>query len=203
VDDDFDRLCRRLYVGARDGEPDCTDSFDLATAVLAARPDDRDAAELASLSIEGVTTNLPRMVELTRKLFELGLSEEPGRLAALDDAMRLVNDDLTASGLPHGRLRFLDSGYRVDDTLFAESWDGTLSTSAGVPSSAGAGPLCALLAVADDAQDAVVHTIWSAWPVCPVHRVGTDPREHDAAAVWWCSGDGGHAASKIGAWPGR
>ena len=51
------------------------------------------------------------------------------------------------------------------------------------------------------AQDALMHALWVAWPVCPVHRLGVHARDHEEAAVWWCSGDGGHAVAAIGAWP--
>jgi hypothetical protein len=204
----IDRLCRRVYMGVRDDAPDSTDCFDLAAAVLGSKPADQDAAELASLSLETAAADPPRMTRLAKTVLavacrELGLSEEPGLLERLDDAMRLVNRDLAASGLPHTcRLRFPDHDEQFGGYLFAQSWDGTSSTSSGVSSRAGADPVSALLAVADDAQDAVVHTIWSAWPVCPVHRVGTDPREHGSAVVWWCGG-GGHVAAAVGEWPDR
>jgi hypothetical protein len=205
-DEDFDRLCRRVFAGVRDGAPDHSDSCDLAATVLELKPADRDAVELASLSVEGAAANWPRMAELAGALlatacFELGLSEEPGWLKRLDDAMCLVNRDAAASGLPHGcRLSFMDFDPAHRGHLFAESWDGTFGTSTGIPSSAGADPVSALLAVAEDAQDAVMHTIWSAWPQCPAHQLGAHPRDHDDAAVWWCAGDGGHVAAAIGAW---
>jgi hypothetical protein len=204
----FDRLCRRVYAGARAGAPDPTDTFDLAAAVLDVRPADQAATELASLSVDGVPASRPRMVELSDTLLgvvcsELGLSEEPGRLVRLDDAMRLVNQDLAASGLRSCRLRFMDSDPRLEFNRHAESWDGNFGTSSGVPSHAGADAVSALVAVAEDVQDAVMHTIWTAWPVCPVHRLGTHAREHHGTAVWWCTGDGGHAAAAIGEWQGH
>jgi hypothetical protein len=67
----------------------------------------------------------------------------------------------------------------------------------------GSDPVSALVDVADDAQDALMHALCAAWPVCPVHQLGAHARKHEAAAVWWCSGDGGHTVTAIGHWQGR
>ena len=56
------------------------------------------------------------------------------------------------------------------------------------------------MAVADDAQDAVMHSIWGAWPVCRSHQLGVHPEARDNTAVWWCEGSGGHVAAPIGQW---
>jgi hypothetical protein len=45
-----------------------------------------------------------------------------------------------------------------------------------------------LVAVADEPQDAVVHDLMAAWPVCPVHKLGVHPVEHAGVALWRCSG---------------
>jgi hypothetical protein len=73
-------------------------------------------------------------------------------------------------------------------------------TSGGVFPLSGSDPVSALVAVADDAQDAVMHTIWGAWPVCPAHGLGVSAREAGGAAVWSCKGAGGHVAAPIGRW---
>ncbi|SFE68841.1 hypothetical protein SAMN05421541_10355 [Actinoplanes philippinensis] len=204
--EDFDRLCRRVYSEVRAGALEYPDMFDLATAVLEVKPSDRDAAELATLSLDGVAVNWPRMMELgdavlATACFELGLSEEPAQMAGLDDAMRLVNRDLSATGLPGCRLRFMDFDPDLDENRFVETWDGEFGTGSGVPSIAVADPVSALVAVAEDAQDAVMHTIWTAWPVCPAHRLGAHARRYREAAVWWCTGDGGHVAASVGHLP--
>jgi hypothetical protein len=48
-----------------------------------------------------------------------------------------------------------------------------------------------------------MHALFTAWPAWPVHRLGAHARDHEEAAVWWCSGDGGHAVTAIGEWQGR
>ncbi len=51
-DSDFDRLARRVHVGARDGDVDSEAAFDLACLVLEGQPLNESAAELARLSID-------------------------------------------------------------------------------------------------------------------------------------------------------
>jgi hypothetical protein len=36
-----------------------------------------------------------------------------------------------------------------------------------------------------------------------VHRLGVHARNREAAAICWCSRDGGHAVTAIGQWQGR
>ncbi|MGK5683781.1 hypothetical protein [Actinoplanes sp. URMC 104] len=202
----FDRLCKKVYAAARAGAVDCTDAFDLAASVLQNGTADRDAAELASLSLECTPASRTRMAELARALlvavgFEPGFSEEPEWLVRLEEAMRLVNHDLAVTGLPHGcRLRVQDDEPGRTGNAYAEAWDGHTGTAQGVFPASGADPVSALVAVAEDAQDAVMHALWSAWPVCPTHGLGVHARVHEGVAVWWCAG---HVVAPIGRWPGR
>jgi hypothetical protein len=82
---------------------------------------------------------------------------------------------------------------------YVETWDGYTS-SMGIYPASGADPLSALVAVADDAQEALMEALWVAWPVCPVHRLGVHAGDDKQSAVWWCAGDGGHAVAAIGEW---
>jgi hypothetical protein len=84
--------------------------------------------------------------------------------------------------------------------LAEEPWDGYCGTSGGIFPSSERDPVEALVAVADDAQDAVMHSIWGAWPVCRSHQLGVHPEARDNTAVWWCEGSGGHVAAPIGQW---
>ena len=189
---------------------DCTAAFDLATSWLEEHPQDRDAAELATLSVECADAGQPRMAEVTLRLlatagFRPGFAEEPGWLACLEAALRLVNQDLAATGIGrycqlrvHGDDRFTNSG-----NAYVETWDGHTGSAGGIDPESGVDRLSALVAVADDAQDALMHALWAAWPACPSHRLGAHAREHGQAAVWWCAGDGGHAVAPIGEWQSR
>ena len=120
-------------------------------------------------------------------------------LAALEEALEIVKADLRACGLPDAvRLYTWDGSPNVAVDAWAAN-----STGGGICPAAGKDPVTALAAVADDAQDAVMHSVWGAWPTCPEHRLGVHAREHDGAAVWWCSSVGGHAVTRVGQWPHR
>lgn len=205
----FDRLSRAVYIAARAGAVDCTAAFDLAASWLGERPQDPDATELAMLSVECAEASQPRMAEIALSLlatadFCPGFGEEPGWLACLEDAMRLVNRDMAATGIRHPcQLRVYDDELTRSGNAYVETWDGWTGTAQGVYPVSGADPVQALVAVAEDAQDALMHALWATWPVCPTHRLGVHARDHEKAAVWWCAGDGGHAVTAIGEWQGR
>ena len=207
--EDFDRLSSAVYIAARAGEVDCAAAFDLAASWLEERPQDPDATELATLSIECTQASQPRMAEVALRLlattdFLPGFKEEPGWLACLEDAMRLVNRDVAATGIRRPcQLRVHDDdGLNGSVNAYVQTWDRYTGTTEGIYPASGAHPVSALVAVADDAQDALMHAHCAAWPVCPVHRLGAHARDHEEAAIWWCSGDGGHAVTAIGQWQG-
>lgn len=201
----FARLCRTVYLAARAGTVDCTAAFDLAAAQLEVYPLDADATELASLSLECAEGSQRRMAEVALRLlatmgWDPGFREEPGWLASLEEAMRLVNRDVAATGVRHPcRLRVRDD--QAGGNAYVETWGGYNSATSGIYPANGADPVSALVAVADDAQEALMEELWAVWPVCPAHRLGVHARHEDQAAVWWCAGGGGHPAAAIGEWP--
>jgi hypothetical protein len=200
TDDDLDRLCRRLYRSLRDGAVDREAAFGLSAGVLADDPSDEKAAAAAALAVaDGADPALLAAAarELLASLpFQPDFDDEPGWLAALEEALEIVKADLRASGLP--------------DTVRLYTWDGSPnagvdawaanSSGVGISPEAGKDPVTALVIVADEAQDAIMHSVWGAWPACPEHGLGVHAREHDGAAVWWCA-TGGHAVARIGQWP--
>jgi hypothetical protein len=126
----FDRLCRTVYLAARAGAVDCTAAFDLATAKLEVSPLYPDATELALLSLECAEASQPRMAEVALRLlataWDPGFTEEPGWLASLEDAMRLVNRDVAATGIRHPcRLRVRDDPPGGSGNAYVETWAGT------------------------------------------------------------------------------
>jgi hypothetical protein len=205
----FGRLARTVYLAAREGMVDCTAAFDLATSKLEVSPLDADATELALLSIECAEDTQPRRAEVALSLlaavgFRPGFTEEPGWPTCLEDAMRQVNRDAGATGIGRPcRLRVNDDEFTGGGNAYVETWDGYTGTSGGIYPASDADPVSALVAVADDAQDALMEALWAVWPVCPVHRLGVHAREYEQAAVWWCAGDSGHAVAAIGEWQGR
>ena len=207
--EDFERLSSTVCIAARAGALDCIATFDLATSWLEERPQDPDATELATLSIECAQASQPRMAEVALRLlasteFRPGFKEEPGWLACLEDAMRLVNRDVAATGIRRPCQLRVHDDERVDWNVnaYVKTWDGYTGIAQGIYPASGADPVSAHVAVADDAQDALMHALFAAWPVCPVHRLGAHASDHEEAAVWWCSGDGGHAVTAIGQWQG-
>jgi hypothetical protein len=197
---DFDDLCRRLYLQLKGGVVSREAAFDLACGVLDEEPLDERATDLARACTEE-DGDPARLAEAVRHVlagcFQPGFTEEPGWLAALEDALEVVNADMRASGLPGTGHLYLMEG---NENAWVEVWDRYNSHGFGCYPQSGSDPVTALVTVADDAQDAVMHAIWGVWPVCPVHALGTHAQERDGAAVWWCQGDGGHAAAKIGQW---
>ena len=205
----FDRLARTVYRAARAGTVDCTTAFDLATSKLAHYPQDPDASELALLSVECEESSQSRMAEIALRLlatvgFDPGFTDEPGWLTCLQDAMRVVNRDVAATGIGHPcQLRVRDAELLArGGNAYVETRDGYTS-SLGIYPVNGADPVSALVAVADDAQEALMEALWTAWQVRPRHRLGVHARDQDQIAAWWCAGDGGHAVAAIGEWQRR
>jgi hypothetical protein len=200
ADDDFDDRCRRLYRSLRDGSVNREAAFDLSADILLDYPADEEAAKVAALAIDedAAPALLAAAVRaLLAEHFQPGFDDEPEWLAVLEEALEMVKADLRASGLPD-RVRLYT--WEGSCNVGVDAWAAN-STSGGIFPEAGKDPVTALAAVADDAQDAVMHSIWGAWPTCPVHRLGVHPRVYDGAAVWWCRTDGGHAIAPVGRLP--
>ena len=192
-DADFDALCRRLYLQVKDGPVDREAAFDLACQVLSFQPLAADATELARLCLEdGNESGLTAAARtLLSEHFQPGFAEEPGWLSALEEALKVVNRDMRACGLRGtGHFLILDPRH-----AWVQVWDHHNSHGFGCHPTAGRDPVTALATVADDAQDAVMHAIGGAWPVCDAHSLGTHAEERDGAAVWRRSGGGGHVAA--------
>jgi len=193
---DFDDLCRRLYRTLRDGAVDREAAFDLSADILAEVPGDDVAAAVATLALDE-HADPAELAEAVRALlafrFEPTFDDEPGWLTALQNALEIVKADLRASGLPDALRLYTWDGSR---NVGVDAWLAN-STSGGIYPETGSDPVAALAAVADEAQDAVMHSIMGVWPTCPAHRLGLHARSRDGAAVWWCPG-GRHVAARVG-----
>jgi hypothetical protein len=195
---DFDRYAQAVYTGVRDGAVDREAAFDLANLVLVYYPRNGAARELAEASVTDCGEQ--RLIEAAGTLlaaqdWEPGFDVEPGLLRVLEQAMDTVNADLRSSDLP-GVGRLLVPEWTTN--AWVQSWDGTFGGGSGIFPASGGDPVSALVAVADEAQDAVMETIWEVWPVCDAHAIGVHAGLHDGAAVWWCSAGGGHVLAVIG-----
>lgn len=114
--------------------------------------------------------------------------DESSWLVAIERALHLVEADVRATGL--------------EDSVGLILSGGSFSYTGGITPRDGGDQVSALLAVADDVQDAIMGSLMTVWPVCPDHDLGGHPREHDGQAVWWCNGGGGHVIAPIGRWSG-
>ena len=200
ADDDFEDLCRRLYLKARDGVVDRESAFDLSACILARQPADDAAQVVAALSLSDDADHAflaTAVLALLARYFQPTFSDEPGWFAALEDALEIVKADLHASGLPDAVRLYTWEG---STNAGVDAWAAN-STSGGIFPEAGKDPVGALVDVADDAQEAVMLSICGVWPTCPVHRLGVHARADDGAAVWWCRVDGGHAIARVGQLP--
>jgi hypothetical protein len=192
----LDEIARTVHLGVLQGAVDPEAAFDLATCILEVSPLDPRAARLAELSAAGC--DQPTLIEAAMLVLDnCGFT---GWLDALQDAMRVVNQDVAATGLP-GPCR-LEARPWSRGNLYVLTWDNYTDCDQGISPGCGRDAVWALEAVADDAQGAIMESTWQAWPVCPQHRLGTHAETRDGAAVWWCKGDGGHVVAAIGHWGG-
>ena len=202
---EFDRLASRVYTGLRDGALDPEATFDLACFLINWGPFTPAVHELAEQSMAG--TDPARLAELAGRVlaeseFEPGFDAEPRLLAELEHALEAVRADMQATGMDGPvHVAFAEAPGSYLRNLFA-SFRGSFSFTGGIAPSSGRDRVSALLAVADDVQDATMGSLMTVWPVCPDHGLGAHPREHDSRAVWWCNGGGGHVIAPIGHWSG-
>jgi hypothetical protein len=202
----FGQLARKVYIGLRDDALDPEVTFDLACFLMDWGSSSPAVHELAEQSAAG--TDPVRLAVLARQVleesgFQPDFDTEPRLLAELEEALAAVKADMGATGLAgQVRLAFEDEGDSYLRNVFAD-FRGSFSHTGGVSPSDARDRMRALLAVADDVQDAIMGSLMAVWPVCPDHDLGGHPREHDSEAVWWCNGGGsGHAIAPIGHWIG-
>ena len=202
--DRFACLARQVYVGVRDGTLDPEAAFDMSCMLMQRDQQDPLVQELAEQSAEG--TDRVKISGLARQVqkaiaFQPGFREEPARLEALERALEVVEADVRATGLsgPLGLiLNDWDDPVQYAHAVFRGGGSGS---TAGIHPTAGSDPAQALVAVADDLQNSIMHILWgTVWPVCPAHNLGAHACDHEGAAVWWCNGSGGHVIAAIGKW---
>jgi hypothetical protein len=197
-----------LYVAVRDGAAvDRQAAFDVAMHELEYLPLHVEARELAEASVTG--GDEARLASAVRAFlnaygYEPGFEQAPERFARLERALDAVRADLRATGLA-GKVRLVrpDRGLR---NIAVETWAGDRGWTAGVFPSEAASDLSALVAVAEQARQAIMESLQyqetgRAWPACPVHGLGTSPMARLGTGVWWCDTGDGHVAAEIGHWP--
>lgn len=196
-----------LYVAVRDGTTvDRQAAFDIAMSELEYYPLHAEARELAEASLaDGDEDRLASAAAafLEAYGYEPGFEQAPERFARLERALDAVRADLRATGLT-GEVRLVRPGWTPGNAA-VETWAGDQGWTGGISSSEAADDLLALVAVAEQARQAIMESLGyqstgRVWPACPVHGAGTSPQARHGTGIWWCDEGGGHAAAEIGHW---
>lgn len=147
-------------------------------------------------------TYIPRDPDLASVWHDSGMQHKPW-IEALESALRVVEGDVRATGLD-GSVGLIPNDWAPDQYVCAVFQGSGSGSTVGIEASQAEDPVGALVAVADDLQNSVMHVLWgTVWPVCPTHDLGAHAREHDGVAVWWCNSLGGHVIAPIGQWCSR
>jgi cold shock protein len=198
-----------LYVAVRDSMTvDRQVAFDTAANQLEYFPQHAEARELAEASL--ADGDEPRLASAAAAFldaigYEPGFEQAPERFARLERALDAVRADMRATGLT-GEIRLIRPDWTPNAAV--ETWAGDHGWTAGIFSSEAADDLSALVAVAEQARQAIMESLEyqstrAVWPACPAHGLGAAPMAHHGTGVWWCDGGGGHVAAEIGHWATR
>src|SRR6266568_1262899 len=134
--------------------------------------------------------------------FDIAMNEleyRPLHAEARELAEASVADD-DETRLASAAAAFLDAyGYEPG------TWAGDQGWTAGIFPSEAADDLSALVAVAEQARQAIMESLQyqstgRVWPACPAHGLGTSPEARHGTGLWWCDGGDGHVAAEIGHW---
>src|ERR1700722_8278649 len=128
---------------------------------------------------------------------------------ALESALRIVEGDVRATGLD-GTVSLIPNAWNPQRYAYAVYQGSGSGNTVGIESSEAGDPIDALVAVADDLQNSIMHVFWgTVWPVCPAHNLGAHARKHAGAPVWWCNdelttpGAAPRSAPPLPPWPLR
>jgi hypothetical protein len=201
-----ERCLDALYVAVRDSTTvDRQAAFDIAMNELEYLPLHAEARELAEASVADDETRLTSAAAafLDAYRYEPGFEQAPERFARLERALDAVRADMRATGLT-GEVRLVRPGWTPRNAV-VETWAGDHGWTGGISSSAAADDLSALVAVAEQARQAIMESLLyqstgRVWPACPAHGLGTSPEARHGTGVWWCDGGDGHVAAEIGRW---
>ena len=203
---ELERHLHALYAAVRAGAAvDREAAFDVAMDELGYYPRHAQARELAEASVtDGDEARLTAAAAafLDACGYEPGFEQAPERLARLERALDAVRADMRATGLT-GEVRLVRPDWTSNAVV--QTWAGDTGWTTGVFSAEAADDLSALVAVATQAQQAIMESLdyqstGAVWPACPAHGLGTPPRALHGTGVWWCGGADGHVSAEIGRW---
>jgi len=171
-----------LYVALRDGAAaDRQAAFGIAMNELDYQTLHAVARELAQASMaDDDETRLASAAAAFLDFcgYEPGFEQAPERFARLVRALDAVRADMRATGLT-GEVRLVRPGWSPGNAA-VETWAGDQGWTGGISSSEGVDDLSALVAVAEQARQAIMESLryqstGRVWPACPVHGAGTSP----------------------------
>ena len=211
MDDRSDRERRldSLYVAVRDAAAvDRQAAFDIAMNELQYFPLHAEARELAEASVaDDDETRLASAAAafLEADGYEPGFEQAPERFGRLERALDAVRADMRATGLT-GEVRLVRPDWTPNAAV--ETWAGDTGWTGGIFFSDTADDLSALVAVAEQARQAIMESLGyqstgTVWPACPAHGLETLPEARNGTGVWWCDGGNGHVSAEIGHWAAR
>ena len=195
-----------LYVAVRDSATvDRQAAFDIAMNELGYLPRHAEARELAEASV--ADDDEARLASAAAAFldacgYEPGFEQAPERFARLERALDAVRADMRATGLT-GEVRLVRPGWSPGNVV-VETWAGDQGWTGGISSSEAADDLSALVAVAEQARQAIMESLQyqstgRVWPACPAHGAWTSPEARRGTGVWSCD-RGGHVVAEIGHW---
>jgi hypothetical protein len=204
---ELERCLGALYAAVRGSATvDREAAFDVAMNELEYLPLHAEARELADASVADDDEN--RLAAAAAAFldacgYEPGFEQAPERFARLERALDAVRADMHATGLT-GEVRLVRPE-RAYGNIAVETWAGDRGWSAGVFPSEAADDLSALVAVAEQAREAIMESLQyqstgRVWPTCPAHGLATSPQARHGTGIWWCDGSGGHVSAEIGHW---
>lgn len=204
---ELERRLDALYVAVRDSAAvDREAAFDIAMNELEYFPLHAGARELAEASVAyDDETRLASAAAafLDAYGYQPGFEQAPERFARLERALGAVRADMRATGLT-GQVRLVRPDWNPN--ALVETWAGDTGWTSGIFFSEAADDLSALVAVAEQARQAIMESLeyqptGRVWPACWAHGLGTSPEAHHGTGVWWCNEGGGHVPAEIGHWP--
>ncbi|MFF4987007.1 hypothetical protein ACFY19_07440 [Streptosporangium saharense] len=191
-------LGAHIYTALRDGGLEADLLVELACLMEERGVSTSATRELLErLAVELTAADLVRLGEalLDETGFRPTFAMEPGLLAPFEEALKVVERDVRASGIA-GTLQMVLPDWDVMGMAWVE-FEGTCQGNCIRPEDD------ALWSVADATQEAVMERIWRVWPVCPTHDLGLHADTEDGTVVWRCEGDGTHTVAPVGELPSR
>ena len=189
------------------GTVDREAAFNVAMNELEYFPLHAEARELAEASVADDDEN--RLAAAASSFldacgYEPGFEQAPERFARLERALDAVRADMRASGLT-GEVRLVRPKRALRKCSRRDVGGRPRVVGRRLSSSEAADDLSALVAVAEQAREAIMESpeyqsTGRVSQACPAHDLAASPQALQGIGIWWCDGGGGHMSAEIGHW---